>query len=318
MGTEATIGIVKAREEKGAFKDLFDFCNKVNMSQLNKKTIESLVMAGAFDSLSPDKKPEINRPSLLADVEPTIEKVNKLNEPKQDLTLNLFGEEEIYSTAEVKPIERWTNAQMLNNERDVLGVYFSGHPLAKYTRHLNKVLKDSVTKINEHPANGSVIVAGVITRLKKRQTRDKKNWAQITLEDEKYSVTANIFAKVWEHLSDSLSVYQTLIVRGDIKGSDEAAGTEIIVSGVEPIFPLISRRAKKMYIHLPKNVKNEQLLKVKEMLGQNMGLSEVYLDFCEDGKKHLIRTPYKITIDIPLVKYLEDTFGTYCWDIDVK
>ena len=318
VGTEATIGIVKAREEKGAFKDLFDFCNKVNMSQLNKKTIESLVMAGAFDSLSPDKKPEINRPSLLADVEPTIEKVNKLNEPKQDLTLNLFGEEEIYSTAEVKPIERWTNAQMLNNERDVLGVYFSGHPLAKYTRHLNKVLKDSVTKINESPKDGPVAVAGVITRLKKRQTRDKKNWAQITLEDEKYSVTANIFAKVWEQLSDSLSVYQTLIVRGDIKGSDEAAGTEIIVSGIEPIFPLISRRAKKMYIHLPKNVKNEQLVKIKEMLGQNMGLSEVYLDFCEDGKKHLIKTPYKITIDIPLVKYLEDTFGTYCWDIDVK
>ena len=97
-----------------------------------------------------------------------------------------------------------------------------------------------------------------------------------------------------------------------------AAGTEIIVSGIEQIFPLISRKAKKMYIHLPKGVANAQLMKVKEMLGQKIGLTEVYLDFCEDGKKHLIRTPFKITIDGPLVRYLEDTFGTYSWDIDVK
>ena len=316
VGTEATIALVKAREEKGPFKDLFDFCNKIDMSQLNKKVIESLVMAGAFDSLTPDKKPEINRPSLLADIEPTITKINKLKEPKRDLTLSLFGEEEIYSTPEVKQVEKWTTAQMLNNERDVLGVYFSGHPLAKYTRHLNKILKDSITKINEHPANGSVMVAGVITRLRKRQTRDKKNWAQITLEDEKYSVTANIFTKVWEQLSNSIAVYQTLIIKGDIKGNDMAAGTEIIVSGIEQIFPLISRRAKKMYIHLPKGVKSEQLVKIKEMLGENRGLSEVYLDFCEDGKKHLIKTPYRITIDIPLTHYLEENFGTYCWDID--
>ena len=318
VGTEATIAIVKAREEKGNFKDLFDFCNKIDMSVLNKKTIESLVMAGAFDSLKPDVKPEINRPILLANIETTIEQVNNINKAKEEATLSLFGDEMLYFAApkmqEIKA-EKWSIAQMLNNERDVLGVYFSGHPLAKYTRHLDKILKDSITKINEHPTNGSVMVAGVITRLKKRQTRDKKNWAQITIEDEKYSLTANIFNKVWEQLSNSIAVYQTLIVKGDIKGNDMAAGTEIIVSGIEQIFPLISRKAKKMYIHLPKNVKSEQLVKIKGMLGGNKGLSEVYLNFCEDGKKHLIKTPYRITIDVPLVHYLEENFGTFSWDI---
>ena len=318
VGTEATIAIVKAREEKGNFKDLFDFCNKIDMSVLNKKTIESLVMAGAFDSLKPDVKPEINRPILLANIETTIEQVNNINKAKEEATLSLFGDEMLSFAApkmqEIKA-EKWSIAQMLNNERDVLGVYFSGHPLAKYTRHLDKILKDSITKINEHPTNGSVMVAGVITRLKKRQTRDKKNWAQITIEDEKYSLTANIFNKVWEQLSNSIAVYQTLIVKGDIKGNDMAAGTEIIVSGIEQIFPLISRKAKKMYIHLPKNVKSEQLVKIKGMLGGNKGLSEVYLNFCEDGKKHLIKTPYRITIDVPLVHYLEENFGTFSWDI---
>ena len=315
VGTEATIAIVKTREEKGAYKDLFDFCNKLDSENINKKTIESLVMAGAFDSLRPDLKPEIYRPDLLADIEPTIKKVDKLKESQQDLTLSLFGDEETYSTNTTKTAEKWTHTQMLNSEREVLGVYFSGHPLAKYTRHLDKILKDSITKINEHPTSGLVTVAGVITRLKKRQTKDKKNWAQLTIEDEKYSLTANIFNKVWEQLSNSISVNQTLIVRGDIKGNDMASSTEIIVSGVEPIFPLISRKAKKMYIHLPKEIRNEQLLKVKELLGNAKGLCEVYLDFAEEGKKHLIKTPYKITIDGPLVHYIEETFGTYCWDI---
>ena len=105
-------------------------------------------------------------------------------------------------------------------------------------------MKDSITKINENPTNGSVMVAGVITRLKKRQTKDKKNWAQLTIEDEKYSLTANIFNKVWTQLSDSIAVNQTLIIRGDIRGNEMNTSTEIIVSGVEPIFPLISRKAK--------------------------------------------------------------------------
>lgn len=321
VGTEVTRAIVKAREEKGEFKSLFDFCDKVESSQVNKKVVESLVMAGAFDSVKPGVKPEASRAELLVNVEPTIAQIDKINDAKKEATMSLFGDD-IMTIAAPKAsaikAESWTHTQMLNSEREVLGVYFSGHPLAKYTRHLDKILKDSITKINENPVNGPVMVAGVITRLKKRQTRDKKNWAQITIEDEKYSLTANIFTKVWGQLSNSIAVHQTLIVKGDIKGNDMAASTEIVVSGVEQIFPLISRRAKKMYIHLPKGVSNAQLMKVKQMLGQKIGLTEVYLDFCEDGKKHLIRTPFHITIDVPLTSYLEETFGTYSWDIDVK
>jgi len=315
VGTEATLALVRTREEKGEFKDMFDFCNKLDIAQMNRKTIESLVMAGAFDSLQPDVKPEIKRPILFADVEPTMKKVDKLKEQKQDLTLSLFGDEETYSTKTTKKVEKWSHIQLLNNEREVLGVYFSGHPLAKYARHLDKILKDSITKINEKPTSGSVTVAGVITRLKKRQTKDKKNWAQLTVEDEKYSLTANIFNKVWEQISNDVSVNQTVIIRGDIRGDEMSSSTEIIVSGIEPIFPLISRKAKKMIIHLPKNIKSEQLLKIKELLNSSKGLCEVYLDFTEEGKKHLIKTPNKITIDGPLVHYIEDAFGTYCWDI---
>ena len=315
VGTEATIALVKVREEKGEFKDLFDFCNKVNLEQVNKKTLESLAMSGAFDSFNPAVKPEINRPVLLASIEPTIKKIDKLNEAKEDMTLSLFAAEETYSTKEKIKAEKWTHTQMLNNEREVLGVYFSGHPLAKYQRHLDKILKDSITKINEHPVTGSVMVAGVITRLKKRQTRDKKPWAQLTIEDQKYSLTANIFNKVWERISNSVAVNQTALIKGEIKGDDLSAKAEISVTGIEPIFPLISRSAKKMYIYLPNEVKDTQLLNIKNLLENSKGLCEVYLVFSENGKKHLIKTPYRITLDGPLVHYIEENFGIPCWDI---
>lgn len=318
VGTEATLSIVKAREEKGAFKDLFDFCSKVDLDQLNKKVVESLVMAGAFDSLTPDIKPEINRPNLLANVELTIEQVDNINEEKKEATMSLFGDEmatfSIKKPEQIKA-EKWSNTQMLNNEREVLGVYFSGHPLAKYQRHLNKILKDSITKINENPTTGTVAVAGIVTRLKKRQTRDKKNWAQLTIEDEKYSLTANIFSKVWDQISDSVAVNQAIIVRGEIKGDAMSTRAEITVSGVEPAFTLISRKARKLCIHLPKDIKNAQLIKVKELLSKTKGLCEVYFDICEGDKKHLIQTPYKITLDGALVHYLEDNFGLLSWDI---
>ncbi|MBO7605303.1 MAG: DNA polymerase III subunit alpha, partial [Elusimicrobiaceae bacterium] len=318
VGAEATIAIVKAREEKGLFKDLFDFCNKVS-DQVNKKTIESLVMSGAFDSLSFDVKPEVSRPNLFANIEATVKQIDDINREKEESTMSLFGDEMINLSVpkkrEVK-VEKWSSSQMLNNEREVLGVYFSGHPLAKYKRHLDKILKDSITKINEHPAMGTVAVAGIVTRLKKRQTKDKKNWAQITIEDEKYSLTANIFSKVWGQISDSVAINQALIVRGEIKGNEgEDVRAEISVSGVEPAFALISRKAKKLSIHLPTNVNNTQLVKLKRLLSQSKGLCEVYFDICEGDKKHLIQTPYKITLNGNLTHYLEDTFGTYCWDI---
>ena len=318
VGTEITLAIVKAREEKGPFKDLFDFCSRVVSNQLNKKVLESLVMAGAFDSFTPDTKPEVSRPNWLANIESTIKLVDDMNEGKKEAAVSLFGDEIVNFTipkVTYVKVDKWSHTQMLNNEREVLGVYLSGHPLAKYQRHLDKILKDSITKINEHPATGSVAVAGIITRLKKRQTRDKKNWAQLTIEDEKYSLTANVFSKVWNQISDSVGINQILVVHGEIKGDEMSARAEISVSGIEPVFHLISRKAKKLYIHLPKDIKNSQLVKVKELLTKTKGVCEVYLDFAEDSLHHLIQTPYKITLDGVLVHYLEENFGAYCWDI---
>ncbi len=318
IGTEVTSAIVKAREEQGKFKDMVDFCTKVDLDQLNKKVLESLIMAGAFDSLTPDIKPEVSRPNLLANVETVLKWVDNINEAKKEATVSLFGDEtELLSTKKYEQIkaEKWSNNQMLNNEREMLGVYFSGHPLTKYQRHLNKILKDSITKINEEHTTGTVAVAGIVTRLKKRQTREKKSWVQMTLEDEKYSITANIFSKVMDQIPDILAINQVLIVRGEIKGDSNTSIAEIRVSGVEPVLNLISRKAKKLIVHLPANVQNLQLLKLKELLGKTKGLCEVYFDISDGNKKHLIQTPYKIVLDGLLVHYLEETFGTYCWDI---
>ena len=255
---------------------------------------------------------------MLANIEPTIKQIDNINKEKAEATMSLFGDETVNfgaPKAQQVKAEKWSNTQMLNNEREVLGVYFSGHPLAKYQRHLDKILKDSITKINEHPTTGTVAVAGIVTRLKKRQTKDKKNLAQMTIEDEKYSLAANIFNKVWTQIADSVAVNHALIVRGEIKGDDMSARAEITVSGVEPAFALISRKAKKLYIHLPKNHNNAQLFKLKELLGKTKGLCEVYFDICEGDKKHLIQTPYKIVLDGALVHYLEETFGPLSWDI---
>ena len=320
VGTEVTKAMVKEREQNGPFKDLFDFCNRVISNQVNKKTIESLVMSGAFDSIKPGVKPELCRPTLMANIEHTLKQVSDIrDEEEEETTMSLFSDDAVKLTMpKIKEVqgEKWTNTQMLHNEREVLGVYFSGHPLTKYQRHLNKVLKDTVTKINKNPALGPVSVAGIVTLLRKRQTKDKKNWAQITVEDEKSSLTGNIFSKVWAQISDSVAVNQILIIHGEIKGKEgETTRPEITVTGVEPAFALISRKAKQLYIHLPKDVNPNQLLPLKKLLAQSKGLCEVYFDICEGNKKHLIQTPHKITLNGNLTHYLEDNFGPYSWDI---
>ncbi len=153
-----------------------------------------------------------------------------------------------------------------------------------------------------------------ISRIKKRQTKAKENWAQLSLEDEKQSITANAFSRVWAQIGGKIEVNQPVIVTGEIRGDELSAKPEIIVSAVEPVISVIARKAKKFIIDLPSAVDDFQLKQLDAHLNAVVGLTEVYFRIGEGEDKNLIRRSKRAAISPALIKFLEATFGESCWD----
>lgn len=322
VGEEGCKNIVKEREENGPYKDFYDFCLRINLYLANRKALESFSMAGVFDSLYKDLPPLAARAQLLSDIDPIVTHVIKIKQEKEAAATTLFGDGMVDLTMQAKPklkqVAPLTKAELLNNEREVLGLYLSGHPLTRFKRHIKKFLQTDIATLQENPTIGTVKVAGIISRLKKRQTKNKDNWAQLAIEDETQSISANAFSRVWKEINGKVEINQAVIVTGDIRGDELSAKPEIMVSNIEPILNVISRQAERFIIHIPQDYKREDLEKIKTLLEAAQGMTMVYADFEENGKKFLIKLPNRIVIHNSLVNFIEETFGQEAWDFETK
>lgn len=320
VGEEGCKTIVEERTQNGPFKNLQDFCVRINLSQANKKTLESFAMAGVFDSLYPALTTQEARAQALSDIEPIVAHALKVKEEKEKASTSLFGNDLVDITAaakiDIRKANPFTKAEVLNYEKEVLGLYLSGHPLSKYSRHLKKIMKTDISSVHENPVKGSVEVAGIISRIKKRQTKNKDNWAQLAIEDESQSITANAFSRAWAQISNKIEINQAVIVSGEIRGDELSAKPEIMVSNVEPILNVISRKAKKLIIHMPQDISEEAYLRLKSLLEAAKGLTEVYFTVEENGSRTIIKTPQKIIIHTSLINFIDENLGHEPWDFE--
>jgi DNA polymerase-3 subunit alpha len=287
---------------------------------IHKKTLESFAMAGAFDSLYPGLENGAARAQALADIAPVAEHAAEIKEEKENAVQSLFGDNlldfTINAKFDLKKAPPLSKTEVLNNEKEVLGLYLSGHPLTKYARHLSKIVKKDISAIAENPTKGAVAVAGIVSRIKKRQTKNKDNWAQLTIEDEAESITANAFSKAWAAISGKTEINQVVIVKGDIRSDELSAKPEIVLSTVEPILNVIASCARQLIIHLPKEVNEEPLLKLNSLLDINKGITEVYFTVEEGNGQTCIKTAKKIVIHNALIHFIEEIFGSEAWDFN--
>ena len=318
LGEECCRNIVKTRKEGGAFKDFLDLCLRIDLESANKRCFECLIKAGAFDSLYKDMPAQESRAILLANFEMLVDKANIINKEKQNASQSLFGEEIVNvvgpKEVKLKPATPLTKAILLNYEKEVLGLYLSGHPLTKYARHLSKLVKMKISDIEKNNIRGHVEVAGIISRLKKRQTKNKENWAQIVIEDEEQSINCNIFKKAWASLNGKINANDIVIVSGDIKGDELSAKPEIIVSNVQGLLNLIASKANKLIIHLPSDFSQENLFELKTLLDAAPGFCEVALVLNRDSKQTIVRTSKRINLHKALIDFLDEKLPPNSWD----
>jgi DNA polymerase-3 subunit alpha len=170
-GHAAIEAVVAAREAGGPFADLFDFCRRVDKRLINRRAVEALVRAGAFDAV--DRR----RASLLATAGIALEAAERTDAARAQVSL--FGEDAAPANALIETRE-WTDAERLTHEKAALGFYLSGHPFAGYAAELAPIVRTSLA--NLAPRNDRVLVAGIVTALRV-QTGRRGKMAFVTLDD---------------------------------------------------------------------------------------------------------------------------------------
>ncbi len=246
---EAAIGnIVKARE-KGPFKDLFDFCRRVDKRIVNRRTVEALIRAGAFDSLND------HRASLMSSVDAALASADQ--QARAANQNSLFGHEEadVALLEKHADVPRWVLREQLAHEKASLGFYLGGHPYQEYAdelAHFIKVRLSDLTPQFVGQSNGqgsgsgyaprrgvAVVLAGIVAGLRIQQTR-RGRMAIITLDDGSAQVELTVFNELFEANRPWIREDELLVVRGKA-ALDEYSGN-IRVSG-EELFDFASARS---------------------------------------------------------------------------
>ena len=304
--------IVQAREEGGDFKDFYDFCERVDTGALNKRTIESLIKAGAFDQLGHPRQ------GLLMVFEQILENAVSRRREADLGIMSLFGEVgdstggDSSSRIPIPETEFEKNVK-LQHEKEMLGLYVSDHPLRGVENALAALSEKSVSEAKECAEGQVVTVGGVITNLSRRYTKKGDLMATFTLEDLAMGVEVMIFPKTMAQLSDVIDDDKIVLVTGRVDARDDV----VKLIAVDIATPNLSVDGSGTPLRLQTSTSaltKARADELKEMLSRYPGDSPVYLHLTDKDKVTVVRFGVTFTVDpsSSLIAELHTILGEGC------
>ncbi|CAL8980025.1 DNA polymerase III subunit alpha [Propionicimonas sp. T2.31MG-18] len=235
VGDNVVRGIVEGRTEHGPAADFNAFLDQVPLVVCNKRVIESLIKAGAFDSMGHTRR------ALMECFERRVDEVIDLKRNQangQDDLFGDFGGTEKLATAPVPDLPEWDKRVRLGFEREMLGLYVSDHPL-QGLEHILAAQRDlsiGQLRADDGPRDGMVNIAGMITQVVRKQTKTGDLWAIATVEDLESAIEVLLFPKVYAGVAASLATDTVVRIKGRIRTKDES----LEMTGQEVAFPDVS------------------------------------------------------------------------------
>lgn len=293
VGVSAVEQIVESRTEKGNFLDIFDFCARVDLRLVNKKTIESLIQAGAFDSLHE------NRAKLFGAVEREITYGQSMQEALVRGQNSLF--EVGGAKVQVKPMlsqaEPWSEAEVLSREKAVLGFYVSGHPLLKYNDEVEAFATLKLGQVENLKNNSNVKVCGIVTAVKKKVDKRGNMMAFVSIEDFTGKAECIVFSDPFLKYSKFLDTDSMVMVSG--KGELSGDALKILVNEVIPMDALREKFTKSIVLYLNLDQVNEQTVaEMRELMEKHRGKCACYFSLTGGGlEKNSIYFTRRYTVE---------------------
>jgi DNA polymerase-3 subunit alpha len=309
VGEGVVASVKSGRDSKGRYQSFGDFLAKVDAQVCNKKTIESLIKAGAFDSLGHTRK------GLMAVYLEAIDSVIETKRAEAIGQFDLFGGESATSVSNVAldiPAGEWEKAMLLSYEREMLGLYVSDHPLLGIEHVLRSGTDMSISELLDDGGHHDQIVTigGLITSVTRKVTRQGASWAVVTIEDLEGSIEALFFSNTYNQYALTLTEDRIVLVRGRVdKREDQVRFTALEMKNADvsagPTGPLV--------ITLPINQCTPPVVdRMKEILRSHPGKREVHLHLDENGMRTVMKLETLITSSPSLSADLKSILGPNC------
>ena len=308
VGEGVVASVKAARATKGAFTSFGDFLAKVDANVCNKKTIESLVKAGAFDSLGHPRK------GLMAIHLEAIDSVIETKRAEAIGQFDLFGGDSISQLASMDieiPSTEWDKSTLLTFEREMLGLYVSDHPLLGVEHVLRSHTDMTISELlDESPADGVVTIGGLITGIQRKVSRQGASWAVVNVEDLEGAIEVLFFSNTYNQYALSLTEDRVVVVKGRFSRTDE----QVRFTALEMKMPDISGAPTgPLLITLPATQVTPPIVeRIKEILRSHPGKREVHLHVVDQQKTTTLKIDALVTSSPSLSADLKAILGPEC------
>jgi DNA polymerase-3 subunit alpha len=320
VGASAVKAIVDERKANGSYNSIFDLSQRVDLRAANKKAFDGLTAAGAFDSFNIDRAQYFHdNGDGITFIEKILRHGNKFQENKNSSQVSLFaGTNDLQISNPVIPdVEPWPTIEKLTKEKEVVGIYISGHPLDDFRVEMESFCNGdvSVFKSPKEFVNKEITVAGVITEVEHRVSRQGKGWAFFILEDYVDSYNFRIFGEEYLRFKHFLTLNNFLYVKTKIvdgwlnKETGLRGEPRIQYNNFKLLQDVVKTFAKKISIQLKlEDIKSEKINSIKSLLGQHDGLHNLSFVVYDDDEKIMVEMDsekQKVDISPSLLNLLE-------------
>ena len=237
---EGPVGaIIAARTEGGAFKDLFDFCARVDGRKVNKRGLEAMVRAGAFDEIGPEGKISYRRAVMLACMDEAVKLAEQHARNKVSGMGDLFGESIVDSASEINynaysAVRTLSVRERLNGEKETLGLYLTGHPIDEYEDELKVMVPNRI--VNLRPGKDAETVSGMVVGMRIMKNKRGDSFAFLTLDDKSGRIELSVWADKYTAYRDIISKDALLVVKGAVSEDSFTGGLKMVAESIQSIY----------------------------------------------------------------------------------
>jgi DNA polymerase-3 subunit alpha len=288
--------IIEARTEGGKFKDLFDFCNRVDLKRCGKRIIEKLILAGALDNLGP------HRAALMENLPDALTAASQHKKAESSGQADLFG----VLTTDVEEIEnkflvvdKWPEKQWLKGEKDTLGLYLTGHPINQYESDLRAINCVKLAALSPSGRGQNTRVCGFVLAMRVMVTKAGKRMGILTLDDKSARMDVTIFADLLDQHEDLLVADNIVVLQGQVSDDHFNGGLKMNAREIMSIDQARERFASKLSLNISSNILQSQSIeqfqqRLKEVLTPaSGGLCPIFINY----QNHQAQTEIELGIE---------------------
>lgn len=314
IGTAVSEALIKERDEKGRFQGIYDFCCRMHGKGLNKKLLESLALAGAFDHFQIPRNSYIfvNQSDSTSFIDKLLQYAAKIFQEKNSLQKSLFGDSskspEIMKPQPPHENPHWTLFDDLKQEREIIGFYLSAHPLDKFRVEINSFASTSIR--NMEPTQQLIKIAGIVTKIVERVSKAGKRYATFQFEDYTSTLEISLFGEDYVKYKNYLDLNQCLLLSGSLEPSfRDSESFDFRVKQIQLLAEISENQVQEIVLELETTeIETNLVQEILTLAQKNTGTKQLkfkILDSNNEESFNLLATRFRINISPTFIEKLQ-------------